>query len=58
MESCVKDFSELGAEYTALEVSVLRVLAQNDAARLFVLSLSFLTFEIAYSNSLFNILYI
>ena len=24
MESCVKDFSELGAEYTALEVSVLK----------------------------------
>ena len=24
VESCVKDFSELGAEYTALEVSVLK----------------------------------
>jgi len=48
VESCVQDFSDLGAEYKVLEVSVLSVLAQNDAARMFVLCLSFLTSEIAY----------
>lgn len=57
VESCVQDFSDLGAEYKVLEVSVLSVLAQNDAARMFVLCLSFLTSEIAYWNSLFNVLY-
>jgi hypothetical protein len=40
VESCVKDFSDLGAEYKVLEVSVLIILlGQNDAARMFVLSL-------------------
>ena len=48
MESCVKDFSDLGAEYKVLEVSVLSVLAQNVAARMFVLCMLFLTSEIAY----------
>jgi hypothetical protein len=48
VESCVQDFSDLGAEYKVLEVSVLTLLALNDAARMFILCLSFLISEIAY----------